>query len=52
MADPLELKLDEIEAEMKKIGFWQENPPDLQAAFASGKMRSYLDAPSFDSGTW
>ena len=48
MADALELKLDEIEAEMKKIGFWQENPPDLQAAFASGKMRSYLDAPSFE----
>jgi uncharacterized protein YqcC (DUF446 family) len=48
MADLLELKLDEIEAEMKKLGFWQANPPDLQAAFASGKMRNYLDAPSFE----
>jgi len=48
MAALLELKLDEIEAEMKKIGFWQDNPPDLQAVFASGEMRSYLDAPSFE----
>ena len=48
MADPLESKLDEIEAEMKKIGFWADNPPDLQSAFASGQMRSYLDAPSFE----
>jgi len=48
MAHPLELKLDEIEAEMKKIGFWTKNPPDLQAAYGSGRMRSYLDAPSFE----
>jgi uncharacterized protein YqcC (DUF446 family) len=48
MAHPLELKLDEIETEMKKMGFWQEDPPDLQAAFSSGKMQSYLDAPSFE----
>jgi len=46
--DPLQLKLNEIEGEMKKIGFWQENPPDLQAKFASGEMRTYLDAPSFE----
>jgi uncharacterized protein YqcC (DUF446 family) len=48
MAHPFEQKLNEIEAEMKKIGFWQENPPDLQAKFSSGEMRTYLDAPSFE----
>lgn len=48
MVDPLELKLDEIEAEMKKIGFWTENPPDIRAKYASGEMRTYLDAPSFE----
>lgn len=48
MADLLELKLNEIESEMKKIGFWEENPPDLQAAFASGQMQNYFDAPSFE----
>lgn len=44
----LPAKLDEIEAEMRKIGFWQQNPPDLRAAFARGEMSSYLDAPSFE----
>jgi uncharacterized protein YqcC (DUF446 family) len=48
MADPLDSKLDEIEAEMKKVGFWSENPPDLQAQYSIGRMRSYLDAPSFE----
>jgi uncharacterized protein YqcC (DUF446 family) len=48
MNHPLELKLNEIEAEMKRIGFWNENPPDLQAKFSSGEMRTYLDAPSFE----
>lgn len=33
--------LDEIEAEMKKIGFWKENPPDV-------KVGNYLEAPSFE----
>ena len=41
-------KLDEIEAEMKRIGYWQANPPDLQAMAARGELRSYLDAPSFE----
>jgi uncharacterized protein YqcC (DUF446 family) len=44
----LEQKLDEIEVEMKKIGFWKETPPDLQAKFSSGEMKAYLDAPSFE----
>jgi len=44
----LELKLDAIEAEMKRISFWVENPPDLQAKYASGEMKTYLDAPSFE----
>jgi uncharacterized protein YqcC (DUF446 family) len=41
-------KLDQIEAEMRRIGYWQENPPDLKARYASGELRSYLDAPSFE----
>jgi uncharacterized protein YqcC (DUF446 family) len=41
-------KLDEVEAEMKRIGFWQEQPPDLRARYVSGELRSYLDAPSFE----
>ena len=48
MANPLDLKLDEIEAEMRKIGFWAENPPDLLEQYSSGKMRTYLDAPAFE----
>ena len=49
MSSPLTQKLDEIEAEMKRIGYWQEHPPDLQAMAARGELRSYLDAPSFES---
>src|ERR1041385_8717990 len=41
-------KLDEIEAELKRIGYWHQNPPDLQADVAQGKLRNYLDAPSFE----
>ncbi|MGP9802482.1 YqcC family protein [Rheinheimera sp. NSM] len=33
--------LDEIEAEMKRIGFWKESPPDV-------RVGSYLEAPSFE----
>ena len=33
--------LDGIEAEMKKIGFWDENPPTFEVGH-------YLDAPSFE----
>lgn len=33
--------LDEIEAEMKKIGFWKDNPPKI-------KVGNYLEAPSFE----
>ena len=41
-------KLDAIEAEMKKIGYWSANPPDLQAEIKVGRLRSYLDALSFE----
>ena len=33
---------------MRRIGYWQESPPDLQAMVARGELRSYLDAPSFE----
>jgi uncharacterized protein YqcC (DUF446 family) len=48
MSSALLDKLNQVEAEMKRIGYWQENPPDLRAKYASGEMRSYLDAPSFE----
>lgn len=41
-------QLDLIEAEMRKIGYWSEYPPDLLGAVASGQLQSYLDAPSFE----
>ncbi len=41
-------KLNEIEAEMRSIGYWSESPPDLQRAASEGKLQSYLDAPSFE----
>ena len=49
MSPALSQKLDQIEAEMKRIGYWQESPPDLQAKAVRGELRSYLDAPSFES---
>ena len=48
MTTTLTQKLDQIEAEMKRIGYWAENPPDLQTAVADGSLRSYLAAPSFE----
>lgn len=33
--------LDEIEAELKKIGFWNNNPPNINVG-------NYLEAPSFE----
>ena len=41
-------KLDEIEAELKRIGYWHPDPPDLQREYREGRMRTYLDAPSFE----
>lgn len=34
-------KLDEIEAEMKRIGCWTENPPQFS-------VNHYLEAPTFE----
>jgi uncharacterized protein YqcC (DUF446 family) len=41
-------QLDAIEREMKRVGHWAEDPPDLQAEVAAGNVRSFLDAPSFE----
>ncbi len=41
-------KLDQIESEMKRIGFWDNNPPNLLAKIESGEVKSYLDMPSFE----
>jgi uncharacterized protein YqcC (DUF446 family) len=48
MTQALATKLDEVEAEMKRIGFWHEDAPNLQAMVERGEIRSYLDAPSFE----
>lgn len=41
-------KLSDIEGEMRRIGYWSENPPDLKAAVERGEIRTYLDAPTFE----
>ncbi len=41
-------RLDDIEAEMKRIGYWKGDPPDLLAEYQAGRMRSFLDAPTFE----
>ena len=38
--------LDEIEAEMRRIGYWSDSP-ELRPGTCEGRFRSYLDAPSF-----
>ena len=45
---PILAKLSDIEPEMRRIGYWLENPPDLRAAAERGEMRTYLDAPTFE----
>src|SRR5215471_16387087 len=41
-------QLDAIEAELKRIGWWSPNPPDLLSQIKAGHIRTYLDAPSFE----
>lgn len=41
-------KLDEVEREMKRIGYWHDDPPDLLKKYPAGECRSFLDAPSFE----
>jgi len=41
-------QLDRIQAEMRRIGYWSPNPPDLQAAVDRGEIKSFMDAPSFE----
>lgn len=48
MKQELLSKLDGIEAEMKRIGFWDPDPPDLLEKVITGEIQSYLDAPSFE----
>lgn len=42
-------KLDEIEAEMRRIGFWIPVPPEWEVRVAKGDYNSYLDAPTFEN---
>ncbi len=41
-------KLDEIESEMKSIGYWAVDPPDLPSGIESGDVANFLAAPSFE----
>jgi len=42
-------KLDQIEAEMKKIGYWADSPPaDFVSKVARGELKNYLEAPTFE----
>jgi uncharacterized protein YqcC (DUF446 family) len=41
-------KLDQIEAQMRRIGYWADTPPNLLADYDNGTRRTYLDAPSFE----
>jgi uncharacterized protein YqcC (DUF446 family) len=38
--------LDEIEAEMRRIGYWSDSP-ELRPGSCEGRFASYLDAPTF-----
>lgn len=40
--------IDLIESELKRIGYWSPNPPDLRSRYATGEMKTFLDAPSFE----
>ncbi len=41
-------QLNLIEGEMRRIGYWVGDPPDLQAEATAGRVQSFLDAPSFE----
>jgi uncharacterized protein YqcC (DUF446 family) len=47
-SDAVLRKLDDIEAEMKRLNYWAVSPPDLLKDVKSGVIRSYIDAPSFE----
>ena len=40
--------LDRIEAEMKRVGLWSSDPPDLLADVEAGRIKTYLDVPTFE----
>ena len=49
MNETLLNKLDQVEAEMRRIGYWQNAvPPDWQAKVDAGEVGSYLEAPTFE----
>lgn len=45
--EELTTKLGEIEAEMRRIGFWDETAPGFAEVNDRHTVRSYQDAPSF-----
>ncbi len=40
--------LDGVEAELRRLDWWQADPPPLREQALAGELRSYLDAPSFE----
>jgi uncharacterized protein YqcC (DUF446 family) len=41
-------QLDAVEAELRRLGYWIADPPDLRARYESGELQTYLDAPTFE----
>jgi len=41
-------QIDLIESELKRLGFWSNDPPKLRSKYATGEMKTYLDAPTFE----
>jgi|GEM_PF-2245960 len=41
-------RLDAVEAELKRLGWWQDEPPDLLEEVKAGRLKSFMDAPSFE----
>lgn len=48
MLDKIKKKTEEIEDEMKSVGYWNDNPPNLIEKYNSGELKTYMDAPSFE----
>jgi uncharacterized protein YqcC (DUF446 family) len=48
MNEDLSQKLDEIEAELKRIHYWAADTSAVEARIANGEIKSYFDMPTFE----
>jgi uncharacterized protein YqcC (DUF446 family) len=44
----VDAQIDAIEREMRRLGYWSEDSPNLMAEVEAGRITTYLDAPSFE----